>query len=522
MEMVAKNEKGAQAPDAGLEMAAREHPLMVQAKTMAKKLVKALREVDPACAQPLMRAQEIVARQMNYPNFKELREKCLSDILEARVKAAGGLEVLGDSDRLGLARCELGLKGPGRRLSLDWESFRGGSLVVGDGAEELSTAIGQEAIRAGKGLTWVDGRGDENALASLVESARVAGRLGDVAIVGGSEPKSWAKGARLMPWRSTIEASPDQMLEFLRAGMEGPGTWTKQTQAWLSCLIPMLCSMRDGGELRLTLDCLPHFGIVELAKLSLRRDQPRSLREGVKSYLAEIGMEGFPSGWPSGWARAIDSESARIQEAAMAPVQQLVSEISGQMGGRWGLGASALGANGWLPQGHSILLMALPACGPDSWSAKWAKACLGWSFLDPSCGGVSMARLLVARDLPPSAKSDALGVNHRDSSVSVCHAWSSLAALERAVSGRRARCHEGIRGNFGASFFAKDAAAQAWEAHRREWPEMLAENEADRARWEWARRGPPLTDGWEWMHEGKALGPWVARVGGRSEAFSPR
>jgi hypothetical protein len=245
----------------GLEIAPAAHPLMIQAKGLAKKLKKNLALESPPLDIGLMRAQEIIARQLGFESFYALSEHC-------EEKAKASFDGVGFLKKWALGKAPpsawvLGRFAGGLDVGLEEGLGELPVLALGsDGSASAAEVLAIQAIHRGERVVWIDQSGSIGACARLAQAAEKARRGAEVGFVsfmtGSKSPEALLlapRQARLdpnLPGSSGLIATmliPEDLLD------DGPA-WKGRAVGMASAVAMASVFGRDQRGEALTLDAL--------------------------------------------------------------------------------------------------------------------------------------------------------------------------------------------------------------------------------------------------------------------------
>lgn len=298
-------------PPSGADALLEAHPLVIKAKKWAKKLK---REISSQAAGPilnLMRAQEIVCRQMGFDSLHALRSHCLNELFPQR--ASGGplaLSLWPDTRQAPRDAWLMGRSASGLQARADQGAIRHHTLCAhATGADSgIPLALALEAISRGLGLTWIGA--SESEAEALRQRALELGRGADVRHVSPAAPKTGGLAQR-SAFSSVLTGSSGSITEMV-VGLAAFGEsdasrmWLGRAISLLFAVIMALAFLRDTEGKALSFESIrEHLRLERVIALSQRPGMPAHVQHALVAYLKSL--PGFR------WGAPIQAETPREQ-----------------------------------------------------------------------------------------------------------------------------------------------------------------------------------------------------------------
>jgi intracellular multiplication protein IcmO len=191
--------------------------------------------------------------------------------------------------------------GTGRPVTISGDEAGQHMLVMGKAeADKTSFLLGlsEQAIAAGSGVLYVDGKGDLSLFAKMFRIARRHGRLDDLLVLNmmtgnhdAREGNGFLLSNTLNPFATGSSDNLTQLVVSLMDEVGGDGAmWKGRATAMFTGLMKALVWLRDNDELRLDVGSLrDHLGfgaIVGLASGASAPGLPEEIRSALRAYLS--------------------------------------------------------------------------------------------------------------------------------------------------------------------------------------------------------------------------------------------
>ncbi|AOG02971.1 helicase HerA domain-containing protein [Bosea sp. RAC05] len=192
----------------------------------------------------------------------------------------------------------LGLDDRGQAVHIDDEALKRHIFVLGatgSGKTNLLCSMAGDAIGAGRGLIFIDGKGDRSAYRQIRKMARDAGREDDVLLLDMSLPgkRGGVSSNTINPFAKTGASSIIQLIVGMMSPPSGDGIfWHDRAIALVSCVVRALHFLRETGRMDLSpvhvRENLSLTKIIDLADPEIHPDMPHAVRNSLKTYLESL------------------------------------------------------------------------------------------------------------------------------------------------------------------------------------------------------------------------------------------
>jgi hypothetical protein len=161
---------------------------------------------------------------------------------------------------------------------------------TGSGKTELLLGLSANAIAAGSGMLFVDGKGDPSTFAKIYALAARFGRQDEVVLVNflGKEGRTNA----LNPFAKLSATDIVQMLvDMMPVGGGDHAFWRDRAVAMIDAVVPAAVWLRDQGaglDAVVLRDMFKLEKVIDLVDPLLYPDVPAAVRDGLEAYLASL------------------------------------------------------------------------------------------------------------------------------------------------------------------------------------------------------------------------------------------
>lgn len=192
----------------------------------------------------------------------------------------------------------LGHDQAGNVVGLDDETLKRHVFVLGStgsGKTNLLCSMAGDAIGAGRGLIFLDGKGDKSCYRKIRKMARDAGREEDVMLLDMSIPAKGevATSNTINPFAKSGAASIVQMIVGMMSAPVGEGVfWQDRAISLVSCVVRALHFLRDTNVTDFSpvvfRDQLSLRRVIELADPDHHPAMPDNIRKSILAYLESL------------------------------------------------------------------------------------------------------------------------------------------------------------------------------------------------------------------------------------------